>query len=84
MKALVLDAKWEPRPDYALSEWEKQTGKAITGSSVWRHPKLEVRTVPDPKPGPTTFCCASRPAASAARIFTFTSTIRTIISCTPA
>jgi len=40
MKALVLDAKWEPRPDYQVSEWEKRTGKAITGSSVWRHPKL--------------------------------------------
>lgn len=52
MKALVLDAKWEPRPDYQVSEWEKRTGKAITGSSVWRHPNLEVRTVPDPKPGP--------------------------------
>ncbi|MBI4789122.1 MAG: alcohol dehydrogenase catalytic domain-containing protein [Chloroflexi bacterium] len=52
MKALVLDAQWDPRPDYAVSEWEKQTGKAITGSSVWRHPKLQVQTVPDPKPGP--------------------------------
>lgn len=52
MKALVLDAKWDPRPDYQVSEWEKRTGKAITGSSVWRHPKLEVRNVPDPKPGP--------------------------------
>lgn len=52
MQALVLDAQWDPRPDYAVSEWEKKTGKAITGSSVWRHPKLQVRTVPDPKPGP--------------------------------
>ena len=52
MKALVLDAQWDPRPDYAVSEWEKKTGKAITGSSIWRHPKLQVRSVPDPKPGP--------------------------------
>jgi hypothetical protein len=52
MQALVLDAMWEPRPGYPLTDWEKQTGKAITGSSVWRHPKLQVRTVPDPKPGP--------------------------------
>lgn len=52
MKALVLDAKWEPRPDYALSEWEKVTGKAITGSAIWRYPKLEVREWPDPRPGP--------------------------------
>ena len=52
MKGLVLDATWDPRPDYSLSEWERATGKAITGSSVWRHPKLEVREVEDPKPQP--------------------------------
>lgn len=52
MKALVLDAQWDPRPDYPLSDWEKNTGKAVTGNSVWRHPKLEVRDWPDPKPGP--------------------------------
>jgi len=52
VKGLVLDAKWDPRPDYPLSEWEKKTGKAITGSSIWRHPKLEVRDWPDPKLGP--------------------------------
>ncbi|MBI5652631.1 MAG: alcohol dehydrogenase catalytic domain-containing protein [Chloroflexi bacterium] len=52
MKALVLDAKWEPRPDYTVTPWEKETGKAITGSSVWRHPQLNVQTVADPTPGP--------------------------------
>ena len=52
MKGLVLDAKWDPRPDYAVSDWEKKTGKAITGNSIWRHPKLEVRDWEDPKPGP--------------------------------
>ncbi|OQY22824.1 MAG: hypothetical protein B6I34_05350 [Anaerolineaceae bacterium 4572_32.1] len=52
MKGLVLDAVWEPKPDYEVSAWEKQTGKAITGNSIWRHPKLEVRDWPDPEPGP--------------------------------
>jgi threonine dehydrogenase-like Zn-dependent dehydrogenase len=52
MKGLVLDAKWDPRPDYVVSDWEKETGKAITGNSIWRYPKLEVRTWPDPTPGP--------------------------------
>jgi len=52
MKGLVLDAVWDPKPDYQVSEWEKETGKAITGNSIWRHPKLEVRDWPDPKPGP--------------------------------
>ena len=49
MKGLVLDAVWEPKPGYKVSEWEKQTGKAITGNSIWRHPKLEVKERPDPK-----------------------------------
>ena len=49
MKGLVLDAVWEPKPDYQVSEWEKETGKAITGNSIWRHPKLEVREKPDPQ-----------------------------------
>jgi threonine dehydrogenase-like Zn-dependent dehydrogenase len=52
MKGLVLDAVWEPRADYVVSDWEKETGKAITGNSIWRHPELEVRKWEDPKPGP--------------------------------
>jgi len=52
MQGLVLDAVWEPRPGYTVSDWEKKTGKAVTGSSIWRHPKLEVRHWPDPQPGP--------------------------------
>jgi len=31
MKRLVLDAKWDGNPDYVVSDWEKKTGKAITG-----------------------------------------------------
>lgn len=53
MKALVLEADWDPRPGYLPSESERRTGKAITGSSVWRHPKLQVREVDQPMPGPT-------------------------------
>ncbi len=52
MKGLVLDAKWDPRPDYKVSDWEIETRKAIAGSNVWRYPKLEVRDWPDPKVGP--------------------------------
>ena len=52
MQGLVLDAKWEPRPDYVVSGWELETGKAIAGNKVWRYPKLEVRDWPDPEPGP--------------------------------
>lgn len=49
MKGLVLNATWSPRPDYHVSDWEEETGKAITGSSIWRYPKLEVTERPDPK-----------------------------------
>ena len=52
MKGLVLSAKWEPREGYELSEFERRTGKAITGSSVWRHPELEVKEVDKPTPKP--------------------------------
>src|SRR5262249_1547706 len=52
MKALVLDATWDPRPDYALSAVETQTRKALIGSSVWRHPRADFRQVADPTPGP--------------------------------
>jgi len=52
MKALVLEAKWEPRPGYVVSEFEKRTGKAVEGSSVWRHPRIELKEVDRPAPGP--------------------------------
>ncbi len=52
MKGLVLTAEWDPRPDYRLTEWEKTTRTAITGSSVWRRPRVSLETLPDPVPGP--------------------------------
>jgi hypothetical protein len=52
VKGLRISAQWQPRPDYRVSDWEKQTGKAVEGANVWRHPKLELTQVPDPKPGP--------------------------------
>jgi len=51
MKGLVLDAVWEPKPTRVVSDWEKETGKAVCGNDIWRHPKLEVRSWPDPEPG---------------------------------
>jgi len=52
MKALVLEAQWDPKPDYVLSDLEKRTGKAITGNSIWRHPKLQIKQIDIPKIGP--------------------------------
>lgn len=52
MKGLVLHADWRPKDGYLLSDFEKQTGKAINGNSIWHNPKLSIENVPDPKPGP--------------------------------
>ena len=40
MKALVLEASWEPKPGYVVSDFEKQTGKAVVGNSLYKAPKL--------------------------------------------
>jgi hypothetical protein len=48
MKGLVLAAKWEPREGYELSEFEKTTGKAITGNAIWRYPELKVQEAEKP------------------------------------
>jgi len=52
MRGLVLEANWDPRPDYLLTDFEKATGKAITASSVWRQPKLSLQERPRPDIGP--------------------------------
>src|SRR3989449_9996786 len=52
MKGLVLNAEWDPRPNYTITDSERTTRKAITGSSVWRRPRVAIETVPDPKLGP--------------------------------
>ena len=51
MKGLVLTAQWDPRPDYHVSEWERTTGKAVTGSSVWRRPRLSLEALTEPALG---------------------------------
>jgi threonine dehydrogenase-like Zn-dependent dehydrogenase len=48
MKGLVLSAKWEPREGYQLSEFEKKTGKVITGNAVWRYPEFKVQEMEKP------------------------------------
>ncbi|MCX6616384.1 MAG: alcohol dehydrogenase catalytic domain-containing protein, partial [Acidobacteria bacterium] len=43
LSAGLSAALWPP------GQVEKSTGKAVTGSSIWRHPKMEVVDVPKPK-----------------------------------
>ena len=52
MKGLVLEAKWEPKAGYIVSDFEKKTGKAVTGNSIYKSPSLRVKEVPVPKIGP--------------------------------
>src|SRR4030065_697778 len=51
MRGLVLTAEWDPRPDYTVTEWERTTGQAVTGSSVWRSPRPSVEAAPAPELG---------------------------------
>lgn len=50
MKALTLQAEWAPKPGYALTDTERETRKVKTGSQVWKNPRIEVGSVPDPTP----------------------------------
>ncbi len=52
MKGLLLEAEWKPRDGYKVSEFERTTGKAVTGSSVWHRPHLRIADLPDPSLGP--------------------------------
>ncbi len=47
MKGLLVEAEWKPRDGYTPNEFERTTGKAVTGSSVWRHPKVRLAEVPE-------------------------------------
>lgn len=50
MKALTLHAEWAPKPEYKMSERERETRKIKNGFMVWKHPKLTVGQVEDPTP----------------------------------
>lgn len=52
MKALVLEAEWDPRPNYEPTADERATKIAQDSSSVWRHPEMRVEERERPDPGP--------------------------------
>ncbi len=47
MRGLLVEAEWDPREGYTPSDVERTTRKAVTGSSVWRHPKVRIADVPE-------------------------------------
>lgn len=47
----MLEADWDPRPDYELSEGERTSRKATMASQVWRYPRFHPVQLPDPTPG---------------------------------
>ncbi|WP_380674520.1 alcohol dehydrogenase catalytic domain-containing protein [Salinigranum sp. GCM10025319] len=50
MRALVLDAEWDPRPDYDLSATERDERRATNSAQVWREPQLRVEDRDRPTP----------------------------------
>ncbi len=48
MRALVLRATWDPRPDYLVTDAEQRSRKARVASRVWRHPELSLEDVREP------------------------------------
>ncbi|MFM7203598.1 MAG: scyllo-inosose 3-dehydrogenase [Myxococcota bacterium] len=48
MKALLLKGNWEPRPGYHVTPFERASGKAISASTIWRRPQLELTELPVP------------------------------------
>ncbi|MBI2472548.1 MAG: alcohol dehydrogenase catalytic domain-containing protein [Planctomycetes bacterium] len=50
MKALIVDAEWQPRKNYPICEEEKTKKRAIIGSQVWRNTTFNIKDVPTPNP----------------------------------
>ena len=53
MQALVLDARWDPRPDVALTDEQVERRWAPNANVVYKDPTYELRDIPHPgEPGP--------------------------------
>ncbi|MEE8479502.1 MAG: scyllo-inosose 3-dehydrogenase [Candidatus Neomarinimicrobiota bacterium] len=53
MKAVVLNADWDPKPDFELGSKDVEGKLTYLGSKVWRNPKIEILEKDKPMPGPT-------------------------------
>ncbi len=52
MKAVQLNATWEPKPDFKLGSKDIDGKLTYLGSKAWRNPKVEVVDKPKPEIGP--------------------------------
>lgn len=50
MRALVVDADWQPRKGYNPTAEETAKRRVLVGSQVWRNPKFEIKDIPVPAP----------------------------------
>lgn len=50
MKALIVDAEWQPRKNYPIGAEEIAKRRAIIGSQVWRNTTFNITDVPTPNP----------------------------------
>ena len=53
MKTVVLDATWDPKPDFKLGSKDVEGKLTYLGSKVWRNPQLKIVEKDIPEIGPT-------------------------------
>ncbi len=52
MKAVVLRADWQPKPNFKLGSKDVEFKQTYLGSKVWRNPEMGIEEVNIPEPGP--------------------------------
>src|SRR5918997_5194354 len=52
MRAMMVEAEWEPRAGYAPMTRDAEQHLARNGNLVWRHPRFRVVDLPEPTMGP--------------------------------
>ncbi|MDI9596756.1 MAG: scyllo-inosose 3-dehydrogenase [Atribacterota bacterium] len=52
MKTVILDATWDPKPDFKLGSKDIEGKLTYLGSKVWRNPHLRIEEKDIPKIGP--------------------------------
>lgn len=50
MRAVQLAADWDPKPEYDVSDREREQRFAYQGSNAWRNPEISVETIDEPSP----------------------------------